>query len=133
MKKYFLSVAFFASLPSVALAASAAMPLSGCYERNYEATYVAQHKGQIVTRVTLSLAPNRPESIDQAHPVVTTGTLKIWVRGTAQSFDSLGACLKKYGGLACDGSLSAAEADPCKSAEDGVGECRIDSNNPGSF
>ncbi|MGA3304279.1 MAG: hypothetical protein ABSC72_13495 [Methylovirgula sp.] len=83
--------------------------------------------------MTLALVPNPPERIDQAYPVVANGTLKIWLRAVKESFDSVGACLKKDSALSCEGSLSAAEADSCKSKEDGVRECRIDFNDSGSF
>jgi hypothetical protein len=136
MKKILLMPALFVAstfFTTAAIGATTETPLSGCYERIYDSAHLAQHKGQIVTRVTLWLVPNPPERIDQAYPVVANGTLKIWIRGVDQSFDSIGACLKSESALSCDGSLSAAEADPCKSKEDGVRDCRIDFNDSGSF
>ena len=47
--------------------------------------------------------------------------------------DSIGACWAKGNTLACNGSLSAAEASPCKSRQDGLRECRIDRRDAGGF
>jgi hypothetical protein len=115
-------------------AGAAEPPLAGCYERVYDAAHLSAHKGQIVLRATLSIAATKAgEQTGKADPVIADGVLKIWVRGQKQSFDSIGACRADGANFVCDGALSAAEADTCKSKHDGVRQCRIDSNDPGSF
>jgi hypothetical protein len=58
--------------------------------------------------------------------------LRMWAKG--QTFDSFGACQPADGGLSCEGSLSAAEADACKSNNDGVHrDCRIGAATTGAF
>jgi hypothetical protein len=108
------------------------VPLQGCYARVYDAAHLAAHKRQIVVRATLSVAPTRAEArVRETH--VASAELKVWVRGRKQSFDSSGACSVSSTGLTCLGSLSAAEADTCRSKRDGVHDCRVDANDPGSF
>ncbi len=104
-------------------------PLAGCYERVYDAAHLAAHEGQLVVRATLSVT--RPQT--RLDSVIANGNLKIWIRGRKQSFDSLGACSAAATGLLCGGSLSAAEADTCRSKRDGVRECRMDGEDAGSF
>jgi len=108
----------------------ATLPLLGCYERLYDAAHLAAHKAQLVVRATLSIksAPQEWQT-DKVHPSVATGDLKMWVSGRKQSFDSSGNCSVQGDGLLCLGSLSAAEADECRSAGDGVRQCRIVSND----
>jgi hypothetical protein len=112
-------------------------PLAGCYVRVYDAAHLARHKGQLVTQVTLSVGPASPvlaeASAGDAKPIIADGVLKVRVRGKRQSFDSSGACHAEGSGLLCRGSLSAAEADTCKSKQDGVRPCRIDPADSGSF
>jgi len=109
-------------------------PLAGCYERVYDAAHLAQHKGQLVTRATPTItAPAREETSDNGDHIVADGVLKLWTRGRSKSFDSLGACRAAGQGLMCLGSLSAAEADTCKSKRDGVPDCRTDPADAGSF
>jgi hypothetical protein len=98
-------------------------PLAGCYERSYGSAHLAAHKGQLVTRATLSISAASPEK--QSANFIADGDLKIWVRGRNQSFDSLGTCRAEGDGLLCNGSLSAGEADECKSKRDGIRQCRI--------
>lgn len=112
---------------------SAPMP-AGCYERVYGATHLSAHRGQLVVRATLAITPAPAQmATDRADPIIANGDLKFWVRGESRSFDSLGACRTEGGGLLCGGSLSAAEADTCKSGRDGVRRCRIDAGDAGSF
>lgn len=112
--------------------AAAEPPLVGCYERVYNAAHLSAHKGQLVVRVTLSVTPAAPETrLDNAH--IAHGKLQIWLRGRKQSFDSHGACRAEGDGLMCDGGLSAAEAETCKSKRDGVHECRMGGDDAGSF
>jgi hypothetical protein len=133
MRKIVLLMSF-ASVGVLPGFAAAAPPLAGCYERVYDAAHLAQHKGQIVARITLSVSAAAPEmATDKTHPIVANGDLKLWVRGISKSFDSLGACETSGEGLDCAGSLSAAEAPQCKSKEDGLRQCRIDMNDSGSF
>jgi hypothetical protein len=135
MKKL-LRARYFLLVAGIALAAplaSAAPPLEGCYQRIYDAAHLSAHKGQLAVRLTLSVAPAAPATqTSKTH--IADGALKVWVRGRKQSFDSLGACEAAGGGLLCGGSLSAAEADTCKSKRDGVHEdCRMGGDDPGSF
>jgi hypothetical protein len=107
-------------------------PLAGCYQRAYDAAHLAAHKRQLVVRVTLSVKPAAPATrLDKTH--IADGNLKIWVRGKKQSFDSDGACRAEGDGLLCNGSLSAAEAETCKSKRDGIRQCRMGSDDAGSF
>jgi hypothetical protein len=128
-----------AAVLAAALAASGADAadapmLAGCYERVYDAAHLAQHPGQLVIRATLLTAPDTfGHQTDKANPIIASGVLKIWVRGRPQSFNTIGACWAQGEGLLCNGSLSAAEAPTCKSAGDGVRQCRIDGGDAGSF
>lgn len=120
-------------LPNLANAADVP-PLAGCYERMYDSAHLAQHKGQLVTRVSLSIAAAKiPMGTDSGRAIIADGMLKMWVRGQRQSFDFIGACRRDGEGLACGGSLSAAEADTCKSKRDGVRDCRVDPTDAGAF
>jgi hypothetical protein len=111
----------------------ATLPLIGCYQRVYDAAHLEAHKRQLVVRATLSVKSAPPEwQTTKVHPSVATGDLKVWVSGRKQSFDSSGNCGVQGDGLFCLGSLSAAEADECRSTGDGVRQCRIVSND-GSF
>lgn len=112
------------------LASAAEPPLAGCYERVYDAAHLAQHKGQLVVRATISIAETKGLNA----PIVADARLKLWLRGKdKKSFDSIGACEAGGGNLSCGGSISAAEAPTCRSKQDGVRECRIDSSEPGGF
>lgn len=109
-------------------------PLAGCHERVYDAAPLAQHKGRFVTRVTLTVAtPAAEEKSDNGDRIIADGVLKMWTRGRSKSFDSIGTCRAAGKGLMCLGSLSAAEANTCKSKRDGVRDCRIDRGDAGSF
>jgi|GEM_PF-1349303 len=109
--------------------ATAATPLAGCYARSYEAAHLLQHKGQIIRRVQLVI---KPSNLGAGAPPVS-GDLIFWVIGHKQTFSSFGACTEKAGALRCNGSDSAAEADPCKGQHDGVRNCREQSGDIGSF
>lgn len=109
--------------------AGAAASRTGCYLRVYDAAHLARHKGQIVTRVQLSL---KPSDFGPGNPPVE-GDLAFWITGHRQSFVSHGACAEKAGALACNGSLSAAEADSCKNRRDGIRDCREDGADAGTF
>ena len=114
-------------------AGAAEVPLAGCYERVYDAAHLSAHKGQLVVRAAITIEATKiGEQTDKDNPFVADGSLKIWVRGKKQSFDSIGACRADGGSLICEGSLSAAEAETCKSERDGVRQCRNESG-PGSF
>jgi hypothetical protein len=128
----FLWLGCFIAAAVLPAGAATEPPLAGCYERVYDAAHLAAHKRQLVVRVTLSVKPAAPETrIDKTH--IADGNLKIWVRGKKQSFDSDGACWAEGDGLLCNGSLSAAEAETCKSKRDGVHECRMGGDDAGSF
>lgn len=108
-------------------------PLAGCYERVYDAAHLAAHKGQLVVRLSLSVAKTDAFDRSGPHSFIAGGVLKIWLRGKDKSFDSISACWAKAGALTCNGSLSAAEAPACKSKQDGLRECRIDPGDAGGF
>jgi hypothetical protein len=102
-------------------------PLAGCYERIYDAAHLARHRGQLVVRTRLEVeAGHFPNAAGDAHPMIASAKLAVWVRGKKLSFDSFGACWAKDDGLACNASLSASETDSCKTKADGVRDCRID-------
>lgn len=129
-----IAVATGAVLAASVAGATEPPPLAGCYERVYDAAHLSAHKGQLVVRATILIeATKAGAQLDNRNPVIADGALKIWVRGRNQSFDSFGACSAEGGNLLCGGSLSAAEADTCKSKRDGVRECRIDSADAGGF
>jgi hypothetical protein len=116
--------------------ASAEVPQPGCYERVYDAAHLAAHPGQLVTRSTVLVKPTDAATKAAAGASYAfNANLRFWVRGQKQSFDSLGACQSANEGLACKGSLSAAEDDECKTDRDGVrNNCRIISAaNDGAF
>jgi hypothetical protein len=70
------------------LASAAEPPLTGCYERVYDAAHLAQHKGQLVVRATISIAETKGLNA----PIVADARLKLWLRGKdKKSFDSIGA------------------------------------------
>jgi hypothetical protein len=115
--------------------AAAQGPAPGCYERVYDAAHLAGHPGQLVVRTTVLVkqidaagaAALGPSYAADAH-------LRIWVKGQKPGFDSFGACRPAGGGLSCEGSLSAAEADACTSNADGVHRnCRIAAATTGAF
>jgi hypothetical protein len=101
-------------------------PLAGCYERVYDKTHLAVHKGQLVVRARLAInAGDFENDPGKARPMIAATKLTMWVRGAKQSFDSSGACWAEGKGLLCNGSLSATETEPCKTKTDGVYDCRI--------
>lgn len=128
--RWALTVSMTAMFPIVAYARERS--IVGCYERVYDRVHLAAHMGQTVTQLRLSVAEVKPETRSDKERVAE-GKLKIWVRGHSRSFDSDGACRADDKGLFCQGSLSAAEEDACKSTQDGVRNCRISSDDAGSF
>jgi hypothetical protein len=116
--------------------AAAEVPAPGCYQRVYDAAHLAAHPGQLVVRATLLVKP--PGASGAAVPGAadaSSANFRIWLKGQQASFDSLGTCRVADGGLSCKGSVSAAEADECKSDGDGVHRnCRIvRAANTGAF
>ncbi len=110
-------------------AAGAETPLKGCYARAYDKAHLARHRGQLVVRARLTvkaanLGPGDPE---------IAGDLEMWVREHKASFSSSGVCSVDGKALACNGSLSAAEADPCPDRRDGMRDCRKDWQDAGTF
>ena len=107
--------------------AAAEAPAPGCYERVYDAAHLAAHPGQLVVRATVLVKPFDASEAAALGPAFTTDAhLKMWVRGQKTNFNSFGACRPADGTLNCEGSLSAAEADACKTSNDGVHrDCRI--------
>jgi hypothetical protein len=59
------------------------------------AAALAQHKGQVVVRASLSVTATGPEIKDKWE---ASGSLRLWVRNQEESFDSHGACNTKAGG-----------------------------------
>jgi hypothetical protein len=101
-------------------------PLAGCYERAYDKAHLAAHKGQMVVHARLVIdAGDFPSDSGEVRPMIAAANLTMWVRGAKQSFYSSGACWAEGRGLLCNGSLSAAEMDECKTKADGVHDCRI--------
>jgi hypothetical protein len=132
-----IAVGIGAVFAASALGAAEAPPLAGCYERIYDAAHLSKHKDQLVVRVRLAVGPTSPAMAEapagDAAPIIADGVLKIWVHGQRRSFDSHGACQAENNGLLCNGSLSAAEADTCRSKQDGVRQCRVEPADSGSF
>jgi hypothetical protein len=131
------------TFPAVAIAAlclganvaAAEAPAPGCYERVYDAAHLGAHPGQLVVRTTVLVKPlDADEARTLGPPFTADAHLKMWVKGQKPSFDSFGVCRPAEGGLACEGSLSAAEADECKAKNDGVHRnCRIGAATTGAF
>jgi hypothetical protein len=112
-------------------AAAAEPPLAGCYQRTYDAAHLAQHKGQLVARLTLAIAT--PRDKDTPPVFVADGSLRLWVRGDGKSFDTLGGCRVDGKALACSAAVSAAETSVCRSREDGLRSCRVDLADAGGY
>ena len=115
-----------------AVRGSESTPLLGCYERRYDAAHLASHPGQIVLRVRLDVEKTAVPA-SYSPPIVADANLEIWVRKNKHSFGSVGVCKAEDEGLICNGAVSAAETDVCKTKMDGVRHCRIDFANAGSF
>lgn len=108
------------------------VPLSGCYERVYDAAWLKAHPGQIVRRVTLAVTKTSvPETPGEEQKILADAQLVMRAGETA--FSTIGACYWDKFGLACNASLSAGEARRCKTKEDGVRDCRHATDDPGSF
>ncbi len=134
-KKIFPALLATAVVSLGANVAAAEAPAPGCYERVYDAGHLGAHPGQLVVRATVLIKPLEADTARTLGPPFTADAhLKMWVKGQKRSFDSFGACRPADGGLACEGSLSAAEADECKSRNDGVHrDCRIGAATTGAF
>jgi hypothetical protein len=115
--------------------AAAEAPAPGCYERIYDAAHLAVHPGQFVVRATVLVKPlDAAEAAALGPSFSADAHLKMWVRGQKPAFDSFGACRPANSGMSCEGSLSAAEADACKTNNDGVHrDCRISAATTGAF
>lgn len=135
LKKAFPAVLAIAAFCLGANVAAAEAPAPGCYERVYDAAHLAAHPGQLVVRATVLVKPPEADEAKTLGPPFTADAhLKMWVKGQKPSFDSFGACRPAEGGLACEGSLSAAEADECRSRNDGIHQnCRIGAATTGAF
>ncbi len=107
----------------------------GCYERVYDGAHLAGHPGQLVVRATVLVKPIEANEASALGPAFTADAhLRMWVKGQKPSFDSFGACRPASDGLSCEGSLSAAEADECRSRNDGAHrDCRIGTATTGAF
>ena len=115
--------------------AAAEIPSPGCYERIYDAAHLVAHPGQLVVRATLLVKPlDAADAAALSPSYAANAKLRIWIKAHGRSFDSLGACRPANGGLNCEGSLSAAEAAPCKTDDDGIHRnCRIGAATTGAF
>ena len=115
--------------------AAAETPAPGCYERVYDAAHLAAHPGQLVVRATVLVKALEASEATALGPAFTADArLRMWVKGQKPDFDSFGACRPADGGLSCEGSLSAAEADACRTNTDGVHRnCRIGAATTGAF
>jgi hypothetical protein len=115
--------------------AAAETPAPGCYERVYDAAHLAAHPGQLVVRATVLVKPlDVAEAASLGPSFASDAHLKMWVRGQKPAFDTFGACRPANGGMSCEGSLSAAEADTCTTGKDGVHpDCRIGAATTGAF
>jgi hypothetical protein len=115
--------------------AAAEAPAPGCYERVYDTAHLAAHAGQLVVRVTVLVKPlDAAEAAALGPSFAADAHLKMWVKGQKPAFDSFGACRPASNGMSCEGSLSAAEADACKTSNDGVHrDCRIGAATTGAF
>ena len=134
-KRIFSAVLAMAACCPGASFAAAAAPAPGCYERVYDMAHLAAHPGQLVVRATVLVKPLDADEAKTLGPSFSADAhLKMWVKGQKPGFDSFGACRPAEDGLACEGSLSAAEADECKSKSDGVHrDCRIGAATTGAF
>jgi hypothetical protein len=135
LKKIFPAVLATAVYCHGANVAAAEAPAPGCYERVYDAAHLAAHPGQLVVRATVLVKPlDATEAAALGPSFAADARLKMWVKGQKPGFDSFGACRPADGGLSCEGSLSAAEADACKTNNDGVHrDCRIGAATTGAF
>jgi len=124
---------FTATIMVPIFARAAEVPLAGCYERVYDASHLAAHTGQVVTRATLLVKATETPMKTPAGDIVADGDLRMWARGHKERFDTMGACSTTAGGLSCDGSVSAAETHTCKAETTGVRECRVDLGEAGGF
>jgi hypothetical protein len=115
--------------------AAAEAPAPGCFERVYDAVHLAAHPGQLVVRATVLVKQLDPAEAAALGPsYAADARLRFWVKGHKLGFDSFGACRPANGGLSCEGSLSAAEADACTTDNDGVHRnCRIGAATTGAF
>lgn len=108
------------------------VPLSGCYERVYDAAWLKAHRGQIVRRVTLLVAKTSvPETPGETQPILADALLVMWSGETA--FSTIGACYWDRLGLICNASLSARQTHLCTTKGDGARDCRLSTSDPGSF
>ncbi len=108
------------------------VPLAGCYARVYDAAHLKAHPGQIVRRARLSVRKTAiPREAGEKQPILADAALALYVGKDV--FASIGACYWAGVGLVCNAALSAQEARPCRSADDGVRECRVPGGDPGSF
>jgi hypothetical protein len=132
MRGLFCSCAIFVSVMTPAFVA-AEVPLAGCYEHTYDAPHLAAHKRQVVTRAIVWIkATDLPRTPDFGD-IIADAYLLMSVRGSKDKFVSHGSCWTTKGGLSCNGSLSAADADTCKVKTTGARDCRVNLADAGGF
>jgi hypothetical protein len=108
------------------------VPLAGCYARVYDAAWLKAHPGQIVRRVTLSVAKtSAPRTPGEKQPILADAMLATWSGKT--TFSTIGACYWERLGLVCNAALSAEETRLCRTKTDGVRDCRLSMTDSGSF
>lgn len=127
------ALAVVVTVPVAVHAAGGPVP-TGCYAREYDRAHLAGHKAQIVTHASLAIkAPPADWPLIDGRPAAAMADLKLRVRVRKEVFETHGVCWSDGDGLRCGGSLSAAEADPCKTRRDGVRDCRVDASDSGAF
>jgi hypothetical protein len=132
MRRFFCSCVIFVSITTPASLA-AEVPLAGCYEHAYDKTHLAVHKGQIVTRAIVWIkATDLPRTPD-FRDMIADADFLVSVKGSKDKFVSHGSCWSAKGGLSCNGSLSAADADTCKVKTTGARDCRVNLADAGGF
>lgn len=130
-RRLFLLMAALAATSAPARAEQI-VPLSGCYERVYDAAWLKAHRGQIVQRVKLSVVKTAaPETPGDKQPILADAMLAVWPGPRA--FTTIGACYWEREGLVCTAAFPAEEAPLCKTPEEGVRDCRLSKTDSGSF
>jgi hypothetical protein len=108
-------------------------PIAGCYEIFFDTKYLGAHKGQIVTRaLALIKATDMPKS-PEYRQITFDADIELSVKDTKDYFISHGSCWAIKGGISCNGSLSAADADTCKIKTTGLRDCRVSMADAGGF
>lgn len=112
------------SLLSLVEVAAAAPPF-GCHSQVFDARHMRAHPGRIVRKVTLDIAPPRPEQLASGPTqIISTAHLRMWAKGSRAVFESFGVCSEVAAGFECIGHDKANEHITCKTGTPGVHKCR---------